>query len=282
MWDFWAPVYTLQYRFGIIENSLLLMYGTNRKKCKLPIGSRIEQLFKVGEAKVPAMKFQIQNPESNYICSDYSTSGYGWVNDHGFGSHGWVDQDMEYPMNLHRGPEFRRLRDFMLKNINLQHDYKPRAPFIILFSQESSKDIRRSLSFKKEIQIATHLQNQSNGLISVQSFQHKKTAFKKQLEMSSSASIFITVSGGGSFPAFFLPKGSVLIIYGDQNMHLDSDVYNNYGQIRVHWMSLHSKDNDSSIFFHLLCDEIENLLIKTNTTTAADCKRGIIESEGAL
>jgi hypothetical protein len=89
--------------------------------------------------------------------------------------------------------------------------------------------------------------------------------------MSSKASIFITASGGGSFPAFFLPKRSVLIIYGDENMHLDSDVYNNYGQISVHWMSLRSRENDQEIFFYLLCNEIENLLSQVNSTISLNC-----------
>jgi hypothetical protein len=220
---------------------------------------------------MPAKKLQIPNPESSYICSDYSTSGYGWLNDHGFSSHGWKDQDMEDPMNLHRGPEFRQLRDFMLKNMQISHDYKPKAPLIILFSQESSRDNRRCLNFETEITIAEKLEKKNAGLISIQSFNHKNITVRRQLEMSSKASIFVTVSGGGSFPAFFLPKGSVLIIYGDENMHLDSDVYNNYGQISVHWMSLRSRGNDTTIFYHLLCDEIESLLSNMNSTPAINC-----------
>jgi hypothetical protein len=271
MWDYWGPVYVLQKRFGITNNSLLYTYRRNKKKCQLPIRSSIEKLFGVTNLIIPATNIQIPNPESSYICSDYSTSGYGWLNDHGFGSHGWKDQDMENPMNLHRGPEFRQLRDFMLKNIHVFHAYKAKPPLVILFSQESSKDVKRRLSFDAEINIAKELESKNKGQISVQSFHHKSTTFRDQLEMSSKASIFITASGGGSFPAFFLPKRSVLIIYGDENMHLDSDVYNNYGQISVHWMSLRSRENDQEIFFYLLCNEIENLLSQVNSTISLNC-----------
>jgi hypothetical protein len=205
------------------------------------------------------------------VCSDYSISGYGWLNDHGFSSHGWVDEDMNYPMNLHRGPEFFLLRSMMLKKMHLFDGFKLVKPFIILFSIESSKDMRRSLSFHREIHIAKQLQQRNNGLVSVYSFHHNNITVRKQLELSSKASIFVTASGGGSFPAFFLPEGSILIIYGDKDMHLDSDLYNNYGQITVHWMSLKNQDQDTNIFFHLLCDELERSLLGKEGGTSLDC-----------
>jgi hypothetical protein len=240
-------------------------------KCKLSIRKSIEQLFGISEAMLPALKLQIPNPQSNYLCSDFSVSGYGWLNDHGFSSHGWVDADMNHPMNLHRGPEFCLLRSFILRNLHLSDGYKPQEPFIIIFSQESSRDMRRCLSFDDEIQIAKKLQRSSGNLISVYSFHHLNTTVRTQLDLSSKASIYITASGGGSFPAFFLPRDSVLIIYGDRDMHLDSDLYNNYGQISVHWMSLRYRDEDKSLFYHLLCDEIEKLLVRKWKDISLDC-----------
>jgi hypothetical protein len=228
-------------------------------------------LFDVPNALIPSSKLKFHNPKSNYLCSDYSVSGYGWLNDHGFSSHGWVDEDMNHPMNLHRGPEYSLLRRAMLNKMHIFDGFKVEKPCIILFSVESSRDMRRCLSFHHEIQIVKQLQERNDGLVSVHSFHHSNITVRKQLELSSKASIFITASGGGSFPAFFLPEGSVLIIYGDRDMHLDSDLYNNYGQISVHWMSVKNQHQDISLFFNLICDELEKLLLSKKDGTSLDC-----------
>jgi hypothetical protein len=261
----------LKLRFNISDTNLLLTYGKNREKCRHTIRKSIEKLFGVPDALIPSMRLQIHNPESHYLCSDYSVSGYGWLNDHGFNSHGWVDEDMNYPMNLHRGPEFSLLRSMMLEKMHLFDESQLMEPFLILFSVESSRDMRRCLSFHDEIQIAKQLQQSNHGLVTVSSFHHGNITVRRQLELTLKASIFITASGGGSFPAFFLPKGSVLIIYGDKDMHLDSDLYNNYGQISVHWMSLQNQHQDTSLFSHILCDELERLFQSTKGGTSLDC-----------
>jgi hypothetical protein len=232
----------------------------------------IEDLFDIANSVVSASKLLIHNSASDFICSDFSVTGYGWLNDHGFNSHGWLDRDMHNPMNLHRGQEFVRLRKFFLDNIDLKDNYEHTTPLQILISKESSLDLRRRMNFSLETNIAKQLAKLNQGKIFVKSFYHHNTPLKRLLQLSSKASIYITSSGGGSFPAFFMPRGSVLIIYGDKNMHLDSDLYNNLSQIKVHWMSIPSRNKDVMLFQYLLCDEIENLLLAVNSSQNFHCK----------
>jgi hypothetical protein len=76
------------------------------------------------------------------------------------------------------------------------------------------------------------------------------------MRLASQSTIFVSAAGGGTFPAFFLPKGASLILYGDDKMYLDFDLHNNHGQIRVHWLSLSSIKNDTNILVELIRDEL--------------------------
>jgi hypothetical protein len=224
----------------------------------------MEELFGIQNEIFVNKQIKIPPSKSSYLCSDHTVVGYGWSNDHGFNNHGWIDSEMEYPVNYQRAMEFRQFRNYLLTKAGLSAESNAiteiDAPVIILFSERSSSDSRRSLDFSTEILLAKNISLQNPMNISVHTMNHKNMTLTAQLELVSKTSIFVTAAGGGSFPAFFLSKGALLIIYGDPNMHLDSEIYNNYGgQVRVHWMSIHSKEKDTFLFYHLLLEEIETL-----------------------
>jgi Glycosyltransferase 61 len=267
LWDLWLPLHSMLDVFGIIQKPLLLTYDHTKRQCILPIRRSMENLFGIQNDILVNKQIQIPQSKSSYICSDHTVVGYGWLNDHGFNNHGWIDSEMEYPVNYQRGMEFRQFRKYLLAKIGLEAESNAAidisTPLLIIFSQRSSSDNRRSLEFSTEIMLAKDLPLRSQVQISVQIMDHRNMTLNAQLQLVSTASIFVTAAGGGSFPAFFLPKGAVLIVYGDPNMHLDSDVYNNYGgQIRIHWMSIRSKEKDLQLLHHLLLDEIEMLTSK--------------------
>jgi hypothetical protein len=245
--------------FGTSKFPLLITHYLSKKKCILQIRKEMEELLGVSDGILINDLIDIPDRKSNFICADHSAAGYGWLSDHGFGSHGWVDADMQFPVNYMRGPEMRQSRLFFLRNIGVSDVGQLEPPFYILFSTNSSKDVRRCVDFNAQIEVAKSLSTSWNKT-TVQVMNFMNYTLTDQLKAISKASIFITAAGGGSFPAFFLPYGATLIIFGDNNMHLDSDLYNNYGQFQVHWMSLSHMSEDLTLFSHLLKDEIENLV----------------------
>ena len=58
------------------------------------------------------------------------------------------------------------------------------------------------------------------------------------MELATRTAIFVSVVGGGTFPAFFLPKGASLILLYPPGEKLDWDVWNNFGDIFTHWINL--------------------------------------------
>ena len=160
---------------------------------------------------------------------------------------------MEYPVNLGRGPELRRLRHFMLKNAHLVADTKLQAPYRVTFSINSSRNLKRRIDFRDEIAAVSNLSN-----IEIEGGLHlAELSIPEQVAIASRTAIYVSVVGGGTFPAFFLPQGASLILYGDRDMYLDFDLFNNYGQVRVHWMSLASRKNDTEILLNLIRDELD-------------------------
>jgi hypothetical protein len=175
--------------------------------------------------------------------------------DHGFGDHGWREADTMYPINLRRGPEFFRLRNFMLENLKIPTELDKNRRLHIVFSIHSSYDPVRRINFQEEFVCIKKLPLPRNRYV-VRRYHLVSFSLQKQIEIAANTFIFISVVGGGTFPAFFLPRGSTLILYGDRNMYLDFDIFNHCGHLRVHWMSLQSRLNDTGILADLIHDEI--------------------------
>jgi hypothetical protein len=200
-----------------------------------------------------SQNLSIREAKSRYICARQGASGYGALNDHFINQHGWKREDLEYPHNVGRGPLLRRLRARLLQGLNLpSNTHVSEIPIVVTFSIHSSTNRNRRLSFSEEIERA----KSEFSHITVESVQLWQSKLYEQVSLASRSTIYISAVGGGTFPAFFLPKGATLILYCDENMYLDFDLFNNYGQIRVHWLSLKSRQNDTNILIELLRDEL--------------------------
>ena len=252
LWDVWLPIYTLLEMFGLTNETLVITRYRSKSDCPLT-NTDLEAMFRFPNRTTPNDELFIPKAESNYVCASHGASGFGWLTDHGVGDHGWDPRDLEYPINLGRGPELTRLRHLMLTHAHLPTNVKLQAPFRITFSINSSRQPLRRIDFRDEIAAVATLPN-----IELSRDMHLTTLpIPKQIEIASRTAIYISVVGGGTFPAFFLPKGASLILYGDKDMYLDFDLFNNYGQVRVHWMSLTSRQNDTQVLLDLIHDELE-------------------------
>jgi hypothetical protein len=201
----------------------------------------------------------IPGSDTRYVCSPHGGGGYGWLMDHGVGDHGWKDADLEYPVNIRRGPELGRFREYILRKMGILNTMVSKEYFVITFSIHSSRKENRRINFMEEIMAVKKLQF-SGAIVQVNSPRLVAYPIKSQVKIASGTNIYISVVGGGTLPAFFLPKGATLILYGDKEMYLDFDLFNNYANLRVHWMSFTTRQNDTQILLNLIQDEIDLLI----------------------
>jgi hypothetical protein len=259
LWDVWLPIYTMLEMFGLTKEQLLVTRYPSASDAP-QTNQALEMLFGFPHRTTPNELLSIPDSQSNYVCASHGASGFGWLTDHGVGSHGWDARDLEYPVNLRRGPELRRLRNYMLSNVGLPTETKLQAPFQITFSINSSRNQKRRIDFRDEIAAVMGGGLQlPNGTVTVSSSHVVSLPIMKQLEVAAKTAIYISAAGGGTVPAYFLPRGATLILYGDRDSYLDFDLFNNYGQVRVHWMSLTSRHNDTNILLALIRDELDTL-----------------------
>lgn len=196
---------------------------------------------------------QVSNTEAKYICVSHAASGYGALSDHVSKGHGWLSSDLESQVNVRRGPELQRFRSFLLRNMGLAPKRKLETPYRVTFSILSSRDTSRRLDFRHEISaLKNHIPN-----VQVEGVHMFGLSLDEQVDIATRSAIFVSAVGGGTFPAFFLPTGSTLILYGDKDMYLDYDLFVNYGHVRVHWLSLSSRQSDLGLLLDLVWDEID-------------------------
>mmetsp|Transcript_29661 Transcript_29661/g.48947 ORF Transcript_29661/g.48947 Transcript_29661/m.48947 type:complete len:506 (-) Transcript_29661:238-1755(-) len=176
------------------------------------------------------------------ICADHAIMGSGTFSDHGESHwHGQAKADFDWPLNAGRGGLFRRYRHFMMENMGVN----PRAQIqtkplyqIVVAAGSSEKIDRAAIDFKAQIDVLNKA-FENRAQVSVHNL--AKLSAKEQLELASTAAIYITVVGGGSVTGFFLPKGaSVFLFYGAKK--LDYDVWNNHADIQTHWMPVKTMD----------------------------------------
>jgi len=252
LWDGWLPFFTLLEMFGLSEEQLFVTRYPSLADASL-INSEIEMLFGFTSRTTHNDELTVSDAQSKYICATHGASGFGWLTDHGVSDHGWRPQDYEYPVNLGRGPELRRWRRYMLTNVHIPSNTKLQSPYLITFSINSSHTPSRRIDFREEIAAVANLPN-----IQLEGGRHLAVLpILEQITIASRTAIYISVVGGGTFPAYFLPQGATLILYGDKDMYLDFDLFNNYGQVRVHWMSLSARQNNTELLLELIRDELE-------------------------
>jgi hypothetical protein len=252
-WDLFLPLQTMLDMFGLNSEPLLLTRYPARFDCAR-MTAAVEAALGYHGRTPRHEQLRIRNAQSRYVCASHSAWGFSWMNDHGVNHHGWKPGDLEWPFNLRRGGEMRHLRSRVLNSLGIPANvHASELPVSILFSSTSSRDKRRRIVFNSTVlRMQGKFPNVSIG---------ERTMYEmelaKQIQVVAQSTIYVSACGGGSFPAFFLPKGATLILYGDKDMYLDFDVHNNFGLGRVHWLSLQSMENDYDVLEELIRDEIE-------------------------
>ncbi len=236
-------------------------------------------------------------PQSFPICAKHAVAGLGWLTDHGTRNHGWMINNEENSLdvspahNVGRGAELYSFRNFMLQNIGFEtfsgastvsRSSQETVSFRILLSAHTSNHLDRSFGLEEqhkalakafpyaEVSVLDLVDMQlldQISLVSDQS-QSKGRDEAKQLRNSDSTiqqrrhTIFVSACGGGSVTAYFLPKGSSLILYynevGGMNFFLnelntggqallDWDLMNNLGYLKVHWLPIGSMNEQEGL-----------------------------------
>mmetsp|Transcript_4082 Transcript_4082/g.7832 ORF Transcript_4082/g.7832 Transcript_4082/m.7832 type:complete len:521 (-) Transcript_4082:322-1884(-) len=262
VWDDFLAIYTLLTSFDLLDKEMVIirydlslaMWASCQRqwaKCQ-PILKKFLPLIGTELIKTSTQNQTILNilhnnhdPLSKYVCSPYGAAGMGLLGDHGFKLHGWQPSDYDYAVNIGRGGSIYQFRNWMMTNIGIPPDVGRtinKSPYRILFSEGSSHQRNRNVSFKKHSQI---LQERLGGKyeLEIRFVKLSTLSLKEQIELTSGTSIFITMCGGGAVTAMFLPKGASLFAYfnemdgdGETPARLDWDLLNNLGYIRVHWL----------------------------------------------
>jgi hypothetical protein len=102
----------------------------------------------------------------------------------------------------------------MMTHTNLPPAVKLQAPYLVSFSVNSSYAPERRIDFQDEIAAVANLPNIELEV----NLPLAELSIAEQVAIASRTAIYISVVGGGTFPAFFLPRGASLILYGDKDM----------------------------------------------------------------
>ena len=196
------------------------------------------------------------------ICAKHAVAGMGMLTDHGKADHGWYPKQSDGVHNIGRGAQYYRFRNFMLRNIGLgvngppiqrqqQQQQQSKTEFRIILNENSSRDVERRVDFRRQLG-ALRTAFPTTEVLSVQM---KDLDLKPQIELISQSSkhtIFVSTNGGGSMTSFFLPRGSSVIFYYNEQSGfdyesfkltggpalLDWDLFNNLSYLRVHWLPI--------------------------------------------
>jgi hypothetical protein len=265
VWDDFLAIYKLMTSFDLLDKEMVIirydlslaMWASCQrqwKKCQ-PILKKFLPLIGTELAKTSTQNDTLLNVfhndvKSKYICSPNGAAGMGLLSDHGFKLHGWQPSDYEYAFNIGRGGSIYQFRNWMMTNIGMRPDDDDeeernqiyRAPYRILFSEGSSGQRNRHVSFKKHAQLLQERLGKKYEL-EVRFVKLSSMSLKEQVELAAGTSIFITVCGGGAVTSMFLPKGASLLAFfnemdgeGETPARLDWDLLYNMGYIRVHWL----------------------------------------------
>lgn len=192
---------------------------------------------------------------SNFLCFDRAVAGLGMLTDHGSKLHGWKKKDYEVSQNVGRGRIMWDFRNYMMENFGLDYTTRPKSkPRIITVSTYSSQDGKRSLSFKKQIEMLRGMFDEEAAIVKVVQFSTMTS--EEQIKLATESSIMLTAVGGGSVTSMFLPKGASLMLFYTKipsqpsNLipaRLDWDYFNNAAYLRTHWFPIEGMDQTKSL-----------------------------------
>jgi len=197
--------------------------------------------------------------KSNFVCAPRGAAGLGMLTDHGLKLHGWTDEDYETTHNAGRGLIFYQFRNFILSNLGIPVKALGGPPYKLVFSRFSSDTEGRVTGFGSEEKLLR--KRFSSDELVIEGYRMSRLSLHEQVKITSEASIFVTVVGGGAMTATFLPQGSTLIafypatggILRNQKTNLparlDWDVLNHASHIRLHWLPLETRNEPESLDF---------------------------------
>jgi len=272
VWDDWLPLYTILSSFGLLEGRrhvymrYIMKLESKQRGLWASCDWKVLQCEKIMEKFMPLMainktKFsttqnftfavgadrggKVGATRSKYVCSPTGVAGLGSATDHGTKTHGWEPKDYDSSHNSNRAASLYAFRNYMLTNIGVST-----APlrvvegrYRIVVSLHSSVASARDMSnFNKHLKpLRERLGNKYN--LDIISKDMSKLSLVEQVELVSSAAIYVTTAGGGAVTATFLPRGASLFVFfqdeeGDNSSpaRLDWDFFNHLAYVRTHWM----------------------------------------------
>lgn len=254
LWDSFLPIYTLLDMFRLTDKKLFLTEMPSRKGSCRPLMRQYGPMMGMRGLPPITTKLKVANAQASLVCTRHSASGMGWLTDHGMNLHGVRPSDFENPHNIFRSSNLIGFRNYLLKNIGMKTPSVLEKPHRVTFSILSSKDLDRRFDFSRQVQaVRTAVPD-----VEVQSIAMWNYTIDKQIEIATKSAVYISVGGGGTSPAFFLPEGASLILYGRVGERFDWDLWNNYAQVRTHWLTLsQNMENDTELLVDLVRAELE-------------------------
>jgi hypothetical protein len=265
LWDDFLSIYTLLDIFDRTDDRLFLAQMRRPKSQTfsepvppfdiitkfLPLMGDFDynlNIFQDYDLKLKHPKFKNDGTD-RVICFDHGLIGSGMFSDHGETRwHGQWKSDRVLPHNIGRGGLFRRYRSYLLKNVGIssQQNTMQRHPYKVVVSISSStKSDRANVSFATQIEALSRLEPR----IQIQTVQMSKLSLLEQIQVTSTAAFYISVTGGGTATAMFLPKRAHLILYYVPTRYLDWDFWNNFPHIQTHWVprSRYDRGEDTAL-----------------------------------
>jgi len=273
VWDDYLPIYTLldmfqlndpekydllPIRYKLLDGERGLWASCDLRPDKTEACEHIMNKFLPLLAGLDSPYQQLYNNEnaplvehtpqqSDLVCARHGVAGIGSLTDHGLHkAHGWEEVDYKTIHNHGRGGQLYAFRNFMMRNVRLDPAHKTKAgkPHKIIFSVKSSDIFIRNMDFERQIELV----KENFPEVLVESYTFKEHTLLEQLQVASTASIYVTTCGGGAVTGMFLPAGGSLLIYyaedgglanGKMNNKpalLDWDLFNAMSHLRVHWI----------------------------------------------
>jgi hypothetical protein len=257
LWDCILPVFSLLDTFNLTEKELLLSEFGSERACDQEIMEILNLTSPVQRnAQLDIVGGTDGAQQSNLVCTANSANGMAWLTDHGLNGHGKLTSDFSSPVNMRRGPELLRFRNFLLKRWNLRTDTTGlKESKRVVFSILSSRSPERRFDFAEQIAAV----KEKLPDVEVDGIAMWKHTWEQQAKIATETAVYVSIVGGGTSSAFFLPKGSSLILLSENFHMLDWDLWNNYAHIRVHWLPIPHMHRDTSLLVDLIRDELESL-----------------------
>ena len=287
LFDYLLPIYNLVEMFGLVDSELLLSILDivddldspsffNDFEPYLSMLKLVPNHPRLGRTEVLVKSWLLQllgpTDQQPLVCAPHAVMGLGAMTDHGVKrGHGNHVTDYQYAQNVGRGPILAKFRSYCLTNAGLE------APETSAETLTSSMTILASISgsakckpqhFRTQLsflhrQLLRSNNDRNNNIINTSSFRNvnfTEHSWLDQVAAVQNASVIVSVMGEGALPAFFLSRGSTLILYYDNTnefvsskrktnrpVMMDWDIWNHVSHVTVHWIPMSSMDSPGSL-----------------------------------